>query len=442
MEEKMDWKKIYEDRKCSAEEAVKSIKSGDRVLFAHCVAEPPALVDAMVANAAEYKNVTVSHMVTLGKGEYSKPELKENFTFEGWFTSPSTRSSLAEGHGQFVPVFFHEVPSLIRKDIFHVDVFMVMVSPPDHNGFCCVGVSSDYTMQAIKSANIVLAEVNDQVPVVYGDAFVHVSEIDKFVETSHPLPEIGLPKIGEVETAIGKNCASLVEDGSTLQLGIGAIPDAVLSQLKDKKHLGIHSEMISDGVVDLYEAGVIDCSEKSIDNGKMIVTFLMGTKRLYDFAATNPIVQLRPVDYVNHPTVVAQCAKMVCINACLQVDFMGQIVSDSIGTKQFSGVGGQVDFVRGASMSIDGKAKAIIAMPSVAKKKDGSMISKIVPFIDHGAAVTTSRNDADYIVTEYGIAEMKGKSLQDRARALINIAHPDFKEELKGEFEKRFNTAF
>lgn len=438
----MDWKKIYEDRKCTAEEAVQSIKSGDRVLFAHCVAEPPVLVDAMVANAEAYENVTVSHMVTLGKGEYSKPEMKEHFTFEGWFTSPSTRGSLEQGHGQFVPVFFHEVPSLIRKDIFHVDVFMVMVSPPDHNGFCCVGVSSDYTMQAIKSAKIVLAEVNDQVPVVYGQTFVHVSEIDKFVETSHPLPEIGLPKIGETEAAIGKHCASLIEDGSTLQLGIGAIPDAVLSQLKDKKHLGIHSEMISDGVVDLYEAGVIDCSQKSIDNGKMTITFLMGTKRLYDFAANNPIVELKPVDYVNHPSVVAQCSKMVCINACLQVDFMGQIVSDSIGTKQFSGVGGQVDFVRGASMSLDGKGKAIIAMPSVAKKKDGSMISKIVPFIDHGAAVTTSRNDADYIVTEYGIAEMKGKPLQDRARALINIAHPDFRDELKEEFQKRFNAEF
>ena len=438
----MDWKKIYEDRKCTAEEAVQSIKSGDRVLFAHCVAEPPVLVDAMVANAEAYENVTVSHMVTLGKGEYSKPEMKEHFTFEGWFTSPSTRGSLEQGHGQFVPVFFHEVPSLIRKDIFHVDVFMVMVSPPDHNGFCCVGVSSDYTMQAIKSAKIVLAEVNNQVPVVYGQTFVHVSEIDKFVETSHPLPEIGLPKIGETEAAIGKHCASLIEDGSTLQLGIGAIPDAVLSQLKDKKHLGIHSEMISDGVVDLYEAGVIDCSQKSIDNGKMTITFLMGTKRLYDFAANNPIVELKPVDYVNHPSVVAQCSKMVCINACLQVDFMGQIVSDSIGTKQFSGVGGQVDFVRGASMSLDGKGKAIIAMPSVAKKKDGSMISKIVPFIDHGAAVTTSRNDADYIVTEYGIAEMKGKPLQDRARALINIAHPDFRDELKEEFQKRFNAEF
>lgn len=438
----MDWKKIYEERKCTAEEAVNLIKSGDRVAFAHAVAEPPVLVQAMVDNAAAYKNVEVCHMVTLGKGLYSKPEYKDSFTFNGWFSSPATRDSIAEGHGEFTPVFFHEVPSFIRKGIFELDVFMVMVSPPDAHGYCCTGVSSDYTIQGVKSAKIVLAEINDQVPVVYGDSFIHISEIDKFVESSHPLPELGLPKIGPTEEAIGRNCASLIEDGSTLQLGIGAIPDAVLHSLKDKKDLGIHSEMISDGVVDLFEAGVINCSKKGLDPNKMVVTFLMGTKRLYDFAEKNPMVELRTVDYVNHPVTVAQCTNMVCINACLAVDFMGQVVSDSIGIRQFSGVGGQVDFVRGSAMSLDGKAKAIIAMPSVAKKKDGTMISKITPYIEQGAAVTTSRNDVDYIVTEYGIAEMKGKSLKQRARALINIAHPDFREELKVEFEKRFNAKF
>lgn len=438
----MSWNEIYESRKCTADEAVQKIKNGDRVVFAHCVAEPTILVDAMVANAESYENVTISNMVTLGKGEYTKPEFKDNFRFEGWFASAGTRGSLAEGHGEFVPVYFHEVPRYIRKGIFPIDVAMVTVSVPDRNGFCSIGVSCDYTMQAIKSAKIVLAEVNDQAPVIYGETFVHVSEIDAFVETSYPLPEMVLPDICDVETEIGKNCASLIEDGSTLQLGIGAIPDAVLSQLKDKKNLGIHSEMISDGVVDLYEAGVINCSEKSIDKGKMIVTFLMGTKRLYDFAAKNPMLEMRPVDYVNSPAVVAQCSKMVCINACLQVDFMGQVVSDSIGTRQFSGVGGQVDFVRGAAMSLDGKGKAIIAMPSIVEKKDGTMISKIVPFIDHGAAVTTNRNDVDYIVTEYGIAEMKGNTLHDRARSLINIAHPEFREELKVEFEKRFKSQF
>lgn len=438
----MNWKEIYNSRLCTADEAVKSIKSGDRVAFAHAVAEPAILVDAMVANAEAYKDVEVCHMVTLGKGEYSKPEMKEHFRFNGWFTSPATRDSISQGHGDFTPVFFHEVPNYIRKGIFDLDVFMVMVSPPDEHGFCCVGVSSDYTMQGIESAKIVLAEVNDQVPVVFGDTFVHVSKIDKFVETSHPLFELGLPKIGDVELAIGKHCAELVDDGATLQLGIGAIPDAVLQSLKDKKDLGIHSEMISDGVVDLFEAGVINNSKKGINKNKMIVTFLMGSKRLYDFARENPALEMRTVDYVNNPVVVAQNTNMICINSCLAVDFMGQVVSDSIGTRQFSGVGGQVDFVRGAAMSLDGKGKAIIAMPSVAKKKDGSMVSKITPYIDHGAAVTTSRNDVDYIVTEYGIAELKGKTLKERARNLINIAHPEFREELKAEFEKRFCAKF
>lgn len=438
----MDWKEIYESRKCSADEAVKLIQTGDRVLFAHAVAEPQVLVEAMVANKDLYEDITVSHMVTLGKGEYSLPENHDTFTFEGWFTSPSTRKSISQGHGEFVPVFFHEVPEYIRRDIFHEDVLLVSVSAPDDHGFCCVGVSSDYTMQAIKSCRTVLAEVNDQVPVVFGETFVHVSEIDAFVENSHPLYEISPPKIGPVEEAIGKNCASLIEDGATLQLGIGAIPDAVLSQLGDKKNLGIHSEMISDGVVDLYEKGVINCSEKAIDNGKMVVTFLMGTKRLYDFANKNPMIEMRTVDYVNHPEVVAKSSNLVCINACIQVDFMGQIVSECIGTNQFSGVGGQVDFVRGAAMAKDGNAKAIIAMPSFTKKKDGSMISKIVPFIDHGAAVTTSRCDADYIVTEHGVAKMKGVTLKNRARQLINIAHPDFREELKEQFKERFNAEF
>jgi 4-hydroxybutyrate CoA-transferase len=438
----LNWKEIYQSRLCTAEEAVKSIKSGNRVAFAHCVAEPEVLVEAMVANAEAYKDVEICHMVSLGKGEYTKPEYQEHFRFNGWFAGASTRKCIEQGHGDFTPVFFHEVPNYIRKGIINLDVFMVMVSPPDEHGYCCTGVSSDYTMQAIESAKIVLAEVNDQVPVVFGDTFVHISKIDKFVETSHPLPELGLPNIGEVELEIGKHCAELVKDGATLQLGIGAIPDAVLQSLKDKKDLGIHSEMISDGVVDLFEAGVVNNSKKGLHKGKMIVTFLMGSKRLYDFARENPSIEMRTVDYVNNPVVVAQNTNMVCINSCIAVDFMGQVVSDSIGTRQFSGVGGQVDFVRGAAMSLDGKGIAIIAMPSVTTKKDGTLISKITPYIDNGAAVTTSRNDVDYIVTEYGIAPLKGKTLKERARNLIKIAHPDVREELKAEFEKRFNAKY
>ncbi len=438
----MDWKKIYQEKLCTPAEAVQEIKSGDRVVFAHAVAEPDALVDAMVENASAYNNVTVSHMVTLGKGEYSKPEYKDNFRFEGWFCSGSTRKSIEQGHGEFVPIFFHEVPINMKRNIFPVDIMMVMVSSPNEEGFCSIGVSCDYSMQGVKSAKKVLVQVNDQVPFTVGETKIHVSEMTKIVESNRPLPEIPLPKIGEVETAIGKNCATLVPDGATLQLGIGAIPDAVLAQLGDKKDLGIHSEMISDGVVDLYEKGVINNTKKALHPNKMIVTFLMGTKRLYDFARDNDFVELHPVDYVNHPMVIAENSKMVSINACLEVDFMGQIVSDSIGTRQFSGVGGQVDFVRGVAMSKDGEGVAIIAMPSSATLKDGSKVSKIVPFIAHGAAVTTSRCDSDYIVTEYGIARMRGVTLKDRARGLINIAHPDFREGLKEEFKKRFNAEF
>ena len=438
----MDWKTKYANKVMSADEAVKLIQSGDTVVLAHAVAEPVKLVDAMVANKHLYKDITVSHMVTLGKGEYAKPEHSDVFRYEGWFTSPSVRNSIVEGHGDFVPVFFHEIPSLIRRDMLHVDVMMVTVTPPDEHGYCNVGVSSDYTMQSIKSARVVLAEINDQVPTVFGNAYVHVDEIDAMVEFSRPLPESKPAVIGPVEEAIGKNCASLINDGDTLQLGIGAIPDAVLAQLGDKKHLGIHSEMIADGVVDLFEKGAIDCSQKGIDEGKMVVTFLMGTKKLYDWCDKNPMVELREVDYVNHPMTVCNLKSLVCINACVQIDFMGQIVSECIGTKQISGVGGQVDFIRGASMAKDGKARAIIAMPSVTVKKDGSMVSKVVPFIDHGAAVTTSRCDADYVVTEYGIAKLKGANLKERARQLINIAHPDFREELKEQFKARFNAEF
>ena len=418
------------------------IKSGDRVVFTHVGSEPLALVDAMVKHANWYKDVQISNMVTLGKGEYTKPEYKDSFKFNGWFISQSTRKCVADGYGDFTPVFFHEVPKYIRKGIFPVDVCLAMISPPNEHGYCCLGVASDYSYQAIKSAKTVIAQINDQVPVIYGDTFIHISEIDCCVEHSAPIPELALPKIGEVELAIGKHCASLICDGATLQLGIGAIPDAVLQSLKDKKNLGIHSEMISDGVVDLFEAGVITNSEKAINRGKMIVTFLMGTKRLYDFADKNPMVEMRTVDYVNHPAVIAQNSNMVCINSALAVDFMGQIVSDTIGIMQYSGVGGQVDFMRGAAMTTDGNGIGIIAMPSVTVKKDGTKISKITPYMEKGAVVTTSRQDADYVVTEYGIALLKGKTLKERARNLIAIAHPDFREELIRAFEERFSVPF
>lgn len=433
----MNWKDLYKSKLTTAGEAVKHIKSGNRVVFGHAVGEPKNLVDAMVENYQQYENVEIVHMVAMGKGEYTKPEMAPHFRHNAIFVGGCTREAIADGRGDYTPVFFHEVPKLFKEEILPVDVALIQVSTPDEHGYCSLGLSVDYTKAAVEKAKVVMAEVNDQMPRTYGDTFVHVSEIDYLVETSNPIVELPPPRIGDVEKAIGENCASLIEDGSTLQLGIGAIPDAVLLFLKDKKDLGIHSEMFSDGVVELFEAGVVNNSKKTLHPGKMIVTFLMGTKRLYDFVNNNPIVEMYPVDYVNDPVIVMQNSKMVSINSCIQVDFMGQVVSDSIGIKQFSGVGGQVDFVRGAAMAKDGKS--IIAMPSTAAK---GKVSRITPFIDHGSAVTTSRNDVDYIVTEFGVAPLKGQTLQQRARNLINIAHPDFKEELAGEFEKRFNTKF
>lgn len=427
----MSWKKIYEARKCSAKEAVQKIQDGDRVLLSNAVGEPFPLVQAMVENKQNYQNITVSQMVSMGDGSYTRAENADVFTFEGWFISGSTRNCLKEGHGEFVPVYLHQVPTFIKKDIFHVDVMMVMVSPPDEHGFVSTGLSCDYTVQGIESARTVLAEVNQQAPYVHGATKIHVSQIDAFVETDRPLPELAIPQIGEVEKQIGKYCASLVEDGATLQLGIGAIPDAVLSELKDKKHLGIHSEMISDGVVDLFEAGIIDNTAKTLHRGKIVATFLMGTKKLYDFAKDNPIVEMLPADYVNNPAVIAQNSKMISINSCIQVDLFGQVASDMLGNHQFSGVGGQVDFVRGTAMALDGEGKSIIAMSSVVKKKNGELISKIVPSLPEGTAVTTSRQDVDYVVTEYGIAKLKGKTLSERGKALIAIAHPKFRTELE-----------
>ena len=314
---------------------------------------------------------------------------------------------------------------------------LIQVSAPDEHGFCSLGVSVDYTKPAAEAAKLVIAQVNKNMPRTLGDSFLHVSRLDWVVEHDCPVIELQPPVIGDVEKAIGENCASLVRDGDTLQLGIGAIPDAVLLFLKDKKDLGIHSEMVSDGVVELVEAGVITNRRKTLHPGKSVVTFLMGTKRLYDYVDNNPAVEMYPVDYVNNPVIAAQNDNLVSINSCVQVDLMGQVVSTSVGLKQISGVGGQVDFVRGANMSRGGRT--IMAMPSTAAK--GS-ISKIVPFIDHGAAVTTNRYDVNYVVTEYGIARLKGKTLKDRARALIEISHPNFRESLQAEFEERFHCVY
>ena len=431
----MDWKDYYQSRLMTAEEAVGKIKSGDRVVLEHACGEPAYLVDKMVENAAAYRDVEIVHMVAMGKGAYCAPEQAGHFRHNSLFVGGSTRKAAESGQGDFTPCFFFEIPRLFHTTL-PVDVALVSVTPPDGEGRVSLGVSCDYTLEAVKAAKTVIAQVNPAMPYTYGGTQIPVEDIDVFVEHEQPVIELPQGRIGEVEKAIGQNCAGLIPDGATLQLGIGAIPDAVLLFLKDKKDLGIHSEMFSDGVVELAEAGVITNAKKTLKPGKFVATFLMGTRRLYDFVDKNPDVEMQPVDYVNNPYVIARNDNLISINSCVQIDLMGQVASESVGLKQISGAGGQVDFVRGASASRGGVS--IMAFPSTAAK---GAVSKIVPFLDHGSAVTTCRCDVDYAVTEYGVAHLKGETLRARARNLIAIAHPDFRAPLVEEFEKRFHCA-
>lgn len=433
----MDWKTIYKKKVISAEGAAEKIKNDSRIVIGHAAGEPQKVIEAMVKESDRYSNIEIVHMIGMGPGEYVKKDKEFNIKHNSLFLGASTREAVLEGRADFTPCYFSEVPRLFKEEYLKVDVAIIQVSLPDNNGYCSFGISNDYTKPAAECAELVIAEVNPKMPRTLGDSFIHVNDIDCIVEVDYDIIELKPSKIGEVEKAIGENCAQLVDDGSTLQLGIGAIPDAMLLFLKNKKDLGIHSEMMSDGVVDLVEAGVITNRRKTLHKNKIVVTFLMGTKKLYDFVNDNPMVETFPVDYVNNPVVISKNDNMIAINSCIQLDLMGQVASESIGIKQFSGVGGQVDFIRGANMSKGGKS--IIAIPSTASK---GTVSRIVPFLDNGAAVTTSRNDVHYVATEYGIAELKGKSLKERARALINIAHPKFRSELIEEWEKRFNKKF
>ncbi|MQL53427.1 4-hydroxybutyrate CoA-transferase [Desulfofundulus thermobenzoicus] len=427
-----NWQKIYHDRLRTPEEAVKAIKSGDRVVIAHACGEAQVLSKAMVARANELQNVEIVHMVAMGKAEYCLPEMAGHFRHNSLFVGATTRQAVNEGRADYTPCFFSEIPRLFKKGYLPVDVAIVQVSPPDRFGFCSLGISVDYTKPAAECAGVVIAQVNKNMPRTMGDSFMHVSQFDSIVEYDEPLIELPKAKITEVEARIGEYVVQLVEDEATLQLGIGAIPDAVMLFLKGKKDLGIHTEMFSDGVVELYEDGVITCQAKTIHRGKMVATFLMGTKKLYDFVNDNPIVEMFPVDYVNDPYIISQNKKMTAINSALQVDLLGQVCADTLGTKQYSGVGGQVDFVRGAARSDGGKS--IIALPSTAGK---GKFSRIVAELDKGAAVTTSRNEVHYVVTEYGIADLRGKTLRQRAKELISIAHPDFREKLLFEAKSR-----
>lgn len=420
-----DWRAAYKERLVSAELALQAVKSGNRVVLGHACSEPPALVQALVERASELSNVEIVHMVAMGPAAFAQPGMETSFRFNGFFLGAPTRKAVSEGRGSYTPCFFADVPRLFKQKILPVDVVLLQVTPPDEQGFCSYGLSADYTQAAAESAKIVIAQMNTNLPRTAG-AKIHLDALTWIVESDSPIVALVSPPPGEVERRIGEYVASLVPDGATLQLGIGAIPDAALLSLTDKKDLGIHSEMISDGVVTLAESGVITNRRKTINAGKFIVTFLMGTSKLYNFVHNNPAVELHSVDYVNDPCVIGQHENMISINSALQADLTGQVNAEMIGNVQFSGVGGQVDFVRGASRSAGGKS--IIALPSTAAK---GTISRICHELDAGAAVTTSRNDVHYVVTEFGIADLRGKSLQQRAEALTAIAHPDFRDMLR-----------
>ena len=426
----MNWQDIYHSKKMSAEEAVRRISSGDRVVIGHACGSPETLLDAMVKNKEQYLDVELVHMVAMGPSRYCLLENSPHFVHNSLFAGASTREAINGGWGIFTPCHFSRIASMFKRGILPVDVTLCMLSPPDEHGYCSFGVSVDYTKPAAECSRLVIAEVTPHMPRTLGNSFIHVKDIDCIVETDTSPVILPNPKITPTDEAIGGHCAELIRDGDCLQLGIGAVPDSILGFLRDKKDLGIHTEMFSDGVVDLVEAGNINCERKNLHKGKMVATFFMGTEKLYNFVHNNPMVEMFSVDYTNDPRIVARNDNLVSINSALQVDFTGQVVSDTIGYRQYSGTGGQVDFVLGAGWSNGGRS--ILAFHSTAAK---GKISRIAPHIDEGAAVTTLRSDVHYIVTEYGVADLRGKSVSQRAKALIGIAHPDFRDDLRRAFE-------
>lgn len=429
----MEWQQYYKEHTMTPEEAVSVIHDGDRVMFGHAVGEPIIFQRTMARMAEQFHNVEVAHMVYLGSGEYLQPGMESHFRHNALFVGAPARKAIAENRADYTPAFFSDVPIMIRNGELPVDVFAFTCSPPDEKGFVSIGLSCDYGWQAIKSAKTVIAEVNPNMPRTFGESFVHVTDIDGFLCSWEPLPESKPGKITEEDRQIGKYIADLVKDGDCLQLGIGAVPDAVLSFLGDKKNLGIHSEMISDGVLPLLESGVINGQCKQRDVGRVCVTFLMGSRKLYDYVDNNPIIKMLPVDVCNNPAVISQNDNVVSINSCVQVDLQGQVCAEAIGLKQISGIGGQMDFVRGANLSKGGRS--IIALHSATKNLSES---KIVPTITTGGPVTTGRCDVNYIVTEYGVAQLRGQTLRERAKRLIAVAHPKFRSELAEEYAKRF----
>ncbi len=419
------WLDSYRRKRCTAQEAVREIRSNSTVYIHPGCAEPEKLVAAMVDRAEELRNVNVIHLLTRGKAEYVRPEMEGRFRHVAFFAGANVREAINEGRADFIPVFLSEVESLFGT-AFPIDVALIHVSPPDEHGFCSFGVGVDATKTAAERARVVIAQVNPKMPRTLGDSFIHLNKIHYVVEAAEEILEYPQGEVSDVACQIGRNIGDLIEDGSTLQLGIGEIPDAVLKFLSGKKDVGIHTEMVSDGVIDLIEKGIINNERKSLHPGKVILGFVLGTRRLYEFIDNNPIFEFHPSQYTNDPFIISRNDRQVAINSALEVDLTGQVCADSLGWSFYSGIGGQVDFIRGSARSKGGKP--IIALPSTAKNET---ISRIVPRLADGAGVVTTRGDVHYVITEYGTASLHGRTIRERCRALIDIAHPKFREWLE-----------
>jgi acyl-CoA hydrolase len=428
----MSWRDDYKNKLRSPEEAVKAVMSGDYVYLGGNAAVPIAIMKALSMRAEELTNVTLSHVLLIGEDPFSKQGMEKAFHHNSLFVGESDRESVNDGRSSYVPIHLHMIPKAIRSGVTKVDVAIVQCSPPDDHGFMSLGLEVLASKAAIEAAKTVIIQVNKQMPRVLGDSFIHISKATYIVETDEPLIELKPKQPTEVERRIGSFIADMIPDGATLQLGIGGIPDSVLSMLRGKKDLGIHTEMISDGLMNALENGIITGAKKSLHPGKVVATFILGTKALYEIVNDNPLLELHPVDYTNDPFIIAKNDNMIAVNCAIEVDLTGQVCSDSIGTYIYSGFGGQLDFIRGAAASKGGKP--IIALPSTSKN---DTISRIVPKLKEGSGVVTTRADVHYVVTEFGVAELWGRNLQQRAKALIKIAHPNFREALEKEAKER-----
>lgn len=425
----MSWTQSYNSAVTHADEAVAQIASGQRVFVTGNCSVPKVLLTALVARAADLQDVELVQVLSLGEADYAAPAMEGHIRVNTLFISDNVRPAVNDGRADFTPCLLSEIPGLFSNGILPIDVALIQVSPPDEHGFCSLGVEVGVSKTAAQSAKCVIAEVNPQMPRTLGDAFVHASKLDYVVEVDYELPEVRMGGLNAVCEEIGRHVAGMIEDGSTMQMGIGAIPDGVLQHLGGHRDLGIHTELFSDGVVDLVERGVVNNERKTLHPGKIVAGFVLGTRRLYRFVDNNPIVEMHPTEYVNDPFIIAQNEHMVAINSAIEVDLTGQVCADSIGARLYSGVGGQLDFMRGAARSRGGKP--IIALPSIVETRSGERFSRIVPTLKQGAGVVTTRNDVHYVVTEFGVADLYGHSIRQRARALIDVAHPDFREELE-----------